>query len=164
MTHALRLPPPRRACRGIAGVVALALALAGCSRPDDVPAVTWSQARERLAQGNAILFDVRTPQEATEPMAGAIPVPYVRPGRGGDDKAFAMEVTLHAADRNIILACSIGLRSTWAAHALARQGIESVSVTGGIAARDYDLRGAGSAPSHRRPETSEPLSADGTDR
>lgn len=83
----------------------------------------------------AVLIDVRIPPEVDGPIQGAIAVPYTRPGRGGDDDAFAMEVEMASSGRRVILVCLYGVRSRWARDALLRRGIDSVSIHRGTRQR-----------------------------
>lgn len=123
--------------RCYAAVLAVAAMLAACSPAPPVNRISWAEAGHQIARGEAILIDVRIPAEAVQPLPGATPIAYVRPGRGGNDETFALEVEMAAGGRRALLACLVGERSAWAAQALARRSIPSASLAGGMAAADF---------------------------
>lgn len=82
--------------------------------------------RELLADGRAILVDVREPYEhAAGHVPGARPIELERLGWNAP--------TL-PTDRPIVFCCRLGIRAKLAAHAFRRVGYEAYNLTGGFAA------------------------------
>ena len=111
--------------------------LAGSFRPDAanaaVPRITSAQAREMIAQGNALVVDVReTPEaEQTGKVAGAVHVSRgllefrADPDSPSHDKNFAK-------DKNVIVYCASGGRSALSGKLLKDMGYERVYNLGGF--------------------------------
>jgi len=98
-----------------------------------VPRITPAQAREMIAQGNALVVDVRETQEVANSgkAAGAVHVSRgllefrADPDSPAHDKNFAK-------DKNVILYCASGGRSALAGKLLKDMGYERVYNLGGF--------------------------------
>ena len=98
-----------------------------------VPRITPAQAREMIAQGNALVVDVReTPEvEQTGKVAGAVHVSRgllefrADPDSPSHDKNFAK-------DKNVIVYCASGGRSALSGKVLKDMGYERVYNLGGF--------------------------------
>ena len=98
-----------------------------------VPRITPTQAREMIAQGNALVVDVReTPEvEQTGKVAGAVHVSRgllefrADPDSPSHDKNFAK-------DKNVIVYCASGGRSALSGKLLKDMGYERVYNLGGF--------------------------------
>ena len=98
-----------------------------------VPRITSAQAREMIAQGNALVVDVReTPEvEQTGKVAGAVHVSRgllefrADPDSPSHDKNFAK-------DKNVIVYCGSGGRSALSGKLLKDMGYERVYNLGGF--------------------------------
>jgi rhodanese-related sulfurtransferase len=113
-------------------LLSLAL-LAGTSCAADIPAVTPAEAAKRVAEGKAVLVDVREPSEWAESGVAApavlLPKSEFDDGLKGDWQDFLAKV----GDKQIILYCRSGRRSGTVAAALAEKG-HKVANAGGFQA------------------------------
>jgi rhodanese-related sulfurtransferase len=97
------------------------------------PRITPAQAREMIAQGNALVVDVRdgTEVEKTGKVAGAVHVPRgllefrADPDSPSHDKRFAK-------DKNVIVYCGSGGRAALSGKTLKDMGYEHVYNLGGF--------------------------------
>jgi rhodanese-related sulfurtransferase len=98
-----------------------------------VPRITPAQAREMIAQGNALVVDVRdgTEVEKSGKIAGAVHVPRgllefrADPDSPSHDKNFAK-------DKNVIVYCGSGGRAALSGKLLKDMGYERVYNLGGF--------------------------------
>lgn len=98
-----------------------------------VPRITAAQAREMIAQGNALVVDVREPAEVetSGKVAGAVPIPRgllefrADPESPSHDKNFAK-------DKTLLVYCASGGRSALAGKLLKDLGYERVYNLGGF--------------------------------
>lgn len=113
-------------------LLALAL-LAGSSCTANVPALTAAEAAQRVADGQAVLIDVREPAEWAQSGVAApavlLPKSEFDAGLAGDWRDFLAKV----GDKQIIVYCRTGRRSGAVAAALAEKG-HHVANAGGFSA------------------------------
>lgn len=126
------------ACRdAAAGYVALVkfllLSLAlltGTSCAAAIPTITPAEAAKRVAEGKAVLIDVREPSEWTESGVAApavlLPKSEFDAGLAGDWQDFLAKV----GDKEIIAYCRSGRRSGTVAAALAEKGHKAANAGG----------------------------------
>ena len=124
--------------RSLLGALVSPLVAVGCVNIPSERQMSWPEVYPLIKSGDAILLDVRLPQEVMGPIPRAAAIPYSRPQNGGDDSIFSMEAEMLADGRRIILVCAYGVRSIWAYHALSKHGIDSASIKDGLEGVDYD--------------------------
>jgi rhodanese-related sulfurtransferase len=98
-----------------------------------VPRITAAQAREMIAQGNALVVDVREPAEVetSGKVAGAVPIPRgllefrADPESPSHDKNFAK-------NKNVIVYCGSGGRAALSGKLLKDMGYQRVYNLGGF--------------------------------
>ncbi|MCL2645427.1 MAG: rhodanese-like domain-containing protein [Phycisphaerales bacterium] len=95
-------------------------------RDGSVPTISPEEARQRLATSNAILVDVRTPQEFSQAHAeGTVNVPLANiEANSFDEELFK--------NRELLLICRSGRRSARAAELLHARGYTVFNVRGGM--------------------------------
>ena len=86
--------------------------------------VTPQQTRELLAQGEALVVDVREPYER---QAG-----HIEGSRHIELQHLSSQAETLPKDRKIVFACRLGARSAMAAQAFRAAGYEAYSLDGGI--------------------------------
>jgi rhodanese-related sulfurtransferase len=100
------------------------LMLSPFAAASDVPAITPADAAKRVAEGKAVLIDVREPSEWAETGVAApavlLPKSEFDAGLAGDWKDFLAKV----GDKQVITYCRSGRRSGAVAAALAEKGIK----------------------------------------
>jgi len=122
-------------------VLYLTASIAGCALPSNsqqaIAEMTVAQVQQLVAETpgtfaeQALLIDVRTPQEYAQDRIGEsplIPMAEIRSGEGVE------KIRQLAGDRLVILYCFSGVRSGTAQQILQQAGIEAVSLEGGIQA------------------------------
>ena len=116
----------------------LALVLPAAVFAADVPVITPADAAKLVADGKAVLVDVREPSEWTESGVAApaalLPKSEFDAGKIGEWKSFLAQ----ASDKQIILYCRSGRRSGAVAAALAEEG-HKVANAGGF--KDWQAAG-----------------------
>ena len=126
---------------GLFAILLLA-GLGGClsgvlRRPHDgeVPTISPEEARQRLATSNAMLVDVRTPEEFEQAHPeGAVNLPLT------DIEANAFDETPFK-NRELLLICRSGRRSALAAEMLRSRGYSVFNIRGGV--QEWNMPDAG---------------------
>jgi rhodanese-related sulfurtransferase len=110
---------------------------AGCSRAAEAPTIAPTEAARRVADGKAVLIDVREPKEWAETgvAAPATLLPLI--DLNGDRKQWKEFLEKNRA-KELILYCRTGSRSGRAAKLLAEEGYRTVNA-GGF--RDWQAAG-----------------------
>jgi rhodanese-related sulfurtransferase len=97
------------------------ISLTGSAFAADVPTLTPQAAAQLVADGKAVLIDVREPAECTESGVAAPAVLLPKSDFDGDQKRWK-EFLGSAGDKQLILYCRSGRRSGAVAAALAAKG------------------------------------------
>ncbi|MEV5575244.1 rhodanese-like domain-containing protein [Spirillospora sp. NPDC052269] len=105
--------------------------------------ISAKQAQQRVADGQAVLVDVREAVEWNAGHApGAVHVPLSRLAGGG-------QLPASARNKPVVLICRSGNRSRQAAQILTGRGVDAVDVTGGMSAwarEGFPVTGPGGRP------------------
>ena len=109
----------------------------GCSFAADVPVIAPAEAAKRVADGNAVLIDVREPNEWAETGVAAPAALLPLSDLNGDRKQWK-EFLEKNRDRELILYCRSGHRAGVAAKLLATEGFRTTNA-GGF--RDWQAAG-----------------------
>jgi rhodanese-related sulfurtransferase len=102
---------------------------AGCLRGADAPAVAPAEAAKRVADGKAVLIDVREPAEWAETGVAAPAALLPLSDLNGDRKQWK-EFLEKNRDKELILYCRSGNRSGRAAVILAGEGFRTANAGG----------------------------------
>ena len=118
-------------------VFAGALAFAGSAAAQSLPSVTVQEAQARLAAGQSVLIDIRTPEEWAET---GVPRGAVRLDMTANDFVPRLDQLRKAnPGKSLDLICRTANRSSFAQGRLAAMGFkEVVNVRGGVAGRAPD--------------------------
>jgi len=128
----------------LAAILGLTAATASAA---DVPSVTPAEAAALVAEGKALLVDVREPAEWAETGVAAPALLLSKSDFDGARKDWAAFLE-NVGDRQVILYCRSGRRSGIVAAALAEQGLKVANAGGFSAWKDAGLptRESGQAP------------------
>jgi rhodanese-related sulfurtransferase len=110
---------------------------AGCSRAVEAPAIAPAEAAKHVANGKAVLIDVREPKELAETGVAAPAVLLALSDLNGDRTQWKGFLEKNR-DKELILYCRTGNRSGRAAKLLAEEGYRTLNA-GGF--RDWQAAG-----------------------
>ena len=110
---------------------------AGCSRAAEAPAIAPAEAAKRVADGQAVLIDVREPKEWAETGVAAPAALLALSDLNGDRTQWKGFLEKNR-DKELILYCRTGNRSGRAAKLLAEEGYRTLNA-GGF--RDWQAAG-----------------------
>ena len=102
---------------------------AGCSRAAEAPAIAPADAAKRVADGKAVLIDVREPKEWAESGVAAPAVLLPLSDLNADRKQWKPFLE-KIGDKELILYCRTGNRAGRAAKQLAEEGYRTLNAGG----------------------------------
>ncbi len=102
---------------------------AGCSRAAEAPTIAPAEAAQRVADGQAVLIDVREPKEWVETGVAAPAALLALSDLTGDRKQWKGFLEKNR-DKELILYCRTGHRSGRAAKLLAEEGYRTLNAGG----------------------------------
>ena len=101
----------------------------GCSRAAEAPTIAPAEAAQRVADGKAVLIDVREPKEWAETGVAAPATLLPLSDLNGDRKQWKGFLEKNR-DKELILYCRTGNRSGRAAKLLAEEGYRTLNAGG----------------------------------